>query len=400
MLTSTKFALALGTALLALATGDAVRAQNGPGPGPNGPGPGCNIIPGAANIGTNVPLSEFPPFDVTETTPSLVGSVQLIRAARIDMERGTITLPLYRSTVQTPDGNFTQWFIVTDSSDEADAASRGLNFAEKLSNTGAAAQSASGPLEAVVTQGGLVDFSPQRQLVPGSAAAPFPPRVASPGSVGDDDYSPVLRIGNIFYNAPVVASGERAGMTLSNGQPNYARVHDQVLAIDPVNRTVTMNLIAGWSFGRPVFYMSTETSDPSAAAIEANTFAPRLVRLELGIDDVPRSAVERIFIAANGQGGGCANPQRQGLTAALEDGFRPNNVFGGIPFLAADYSPIWDANVYQWAPAYVGRGQVGLLNEEFRILALARDGVVTGLNGARLGSTGFAIVCAVAARLN
>ena len=172
------------------------------------------------------------------------------------------------------------------------------------------------------------------------------------------------------------------------------------LAIDAVRSTVTLNLINGYSFGRPVFYMSTETSNAAAAAIEGNTFAPRLNNLERGIDDIPRSAVERIFIAVNGQRNGCANPQRQGLSAALEDGFRPNNVFGGIPFLATDYSPIWDAQVYEWAPAYVRQGQVGLLNEEFRILALVTDGVLTGPSGAPFGSAGFVIVCAVAARLN
>lgn len=399
MITNAGLVPALAAAVLTLATCGAAQAQDGPGPGPIGPGPGCNIIPGAQNVGTNVALSEFPSFDATNT-PSLVGMVQLIRAAQLDMERGTITLPLYQATVRTPRGDFTQWYILTDSSDEADARNRGLNFAEKLSNAGAVANDVVAVGDGIIVQGGLVDFRPRRRLEPGSATAPFPPRVAEPGSVGDQDYSPILRVGGIFYNAPVVASGEAAEINYTNGQVNYDRVHDQVLAIDPIRRTVTMNLINGHSFGRPVFYMSTETSDPVAAALEANTYAPRLNNLERGIDDIPRSAVERIFIAINGQRGGCANPQRQGLNAAIEDGFRPNNTFGSIPFLATDYSPIWDANVYQWARPYVRKDQVGLLNEEFRILALARDGVLTGPNGAPFGSAGFVIVCAVAARLN
>jgi hypothetical protein len=45
--------------------------------------------------------------------------------------------------------------------------------------------------------------------------------------------------------------------------------------------------------------------------------------------------------------GACANPQRQGI-AALMDGHRPNNTFGGTPFIASDYSPVWDANIYEW----------------------------------------------------
>jgi hypothetical protein len=55
------------------------------------------------------------------------------------------------------------------------------------------------------------------------------------------------------------------------------------------------------------------------------------------------------FSSPNGpQDGGCANPQRQGLSADLLDGFRPNNVLGGIPTLATDYSPFWDAQLFEW----------------------------------------------------
>ncbi len=73
-------------------------------------------------------------------------------------------------------------------------------------------------------------------------------------------------------------------------------MHDQVVAIDPANRTVTLSLINGYSFGKPVFYISTESSDPTVSAIEGNTFAPRLRRIETGVDDINRSAVERIFM--------------------------------------------------------------------------------------------------------
>jgi hypothetical protein len=111
--------------------------------------------------------------------------------------------------------------------------------------------------------------------------------------------------------------------------------------------------------------------------------------------------VERIFIATNGASeGGCQNPQRQGLGAALLDGHRPNNTFGGIPTTATDYSPVWDANVYEWTEEAIEKGYRGLLTEEFRILKLARDGYITGPGGAPYGSFGPVIVCGVAARLN
>ena len=41
-------------------------------------------------------------------------------------------------------------------------------------------------------------------------------------------------------------------------------MHDEVVAIDPVNMTVTIHLINGFSFGRPVWYMSMDTSIPLA----------------------------------------------------------------------------------------------------------------------------------------
>jgi hypothetical protein len=194
---------------------------------------------------------------------------------------------------------------------------------------------------------------------------------------------------------------EDAYINFPSGNPNYSLVHDQVVAIDPVNRTVTLSLINGYSFSKPVFYISTESSDPTVSAIEGNTFAPRLQRIETGVDDIDRSAVERIFIATNGASdGGCQNPQRQGVGAALLDGHRPNNTFGGVPTTATDYSPVWDANLYEWTDEAIRKGYRGLLTEEFRILKMARDGYITGPNGAPYGSFGPVIVCGVAARLN
>src|SRR6266571_2158239 len=79
----------------------------------------------------------------------------------------------------------------------------------------------------------------------------------------------------IIYDAPVVAAAvDDAFINFPNGNPNYGLVHDQVIAIDPANRTVTLSLINGYSFGKPVFYISTESSDPTVSAIEGNTFAP------------------------------------------------------------------------------------------------------------------------------
>lgn len=140
---------------------------------------------------------------------------------------------------------------------------------------------------------------------------------------------------------------------------------------------------------------------PIVQRVSSVPAAPRLRRIETGLDDISSSAVERIFIATNGvSDGGCQNPQRQGLGAALLDGHRPNNTFGGIPTTAGDYSPVWDANVYEWTDEAIRKGYRGLLTEEFRILRLARDGYITGPGGAPYGSLGLVIICPVAARLN
>ena len=124
-----------------------------------------------------------------------------------------------------------------------------------------------------------------------------------------------------------------------NGNVNYSKVHDQVVAIDPVNMTVTLNLINGFSFGRPVWYISMDASNTLAATIERNTYAPLMDKLLPADDDRFGSPIERIFITTNGTEG-CDNPQRQGLSADLDDGHRPNNTLGGI--LALDYSPAWN----------------------------------------------------------
>ena len=389
---------------------------NGPGPAANGPGPGCNVLPPLASTGTKVDIAQFPPPD-SLTDPELAGPVQLLRSGKFDIPiasltgvdipsgnpRGTITLPLFKGAVNTPSGLKPAWYIILDAGDEAEADRLGVNFSKKLPNAGDAARPATLRADGTfLFESGIVDFSPNRVVVPGDDDRPFPPREAQPGSVGDADYSPLVNVNGIIYDAPIIAAAvEDAVITFPQGNPDYALVHDQVVAIDPAQRTVTLSLINGFSFGKPVFYISTDSSDPTVSAIEGNTFAPRMGRLEVGIDDIARSAVERIFIATNGASeGGCNNPQRQGLSAALLDGHRPNNTFGGIPTIATDYSPVWDANLYEWTEDAIEKGYRGLLTEEFRILKLARDGYITGPNGAPFGSAGPVIVCGVAARLN
>jgi len=384
------------------ATSTDPNTAQGPGGVPLGPGPGCNVFPASASIGTAVPLSYFgpPPSTVNQ---SLVGPVQLLNTGQIDSKTGTITIPLYLGHMK--DGK-NVWYILTDVDDANVAAELGLNFSAKMTFMANAARTANfDQNNDLVFDAGTVDFSPVRNIVPGPPGNEFPPVSFQPGSVGDKNYSPYVQVVNaagVIYNAPIVAFNVNASdIEFPNGNVDYSKVHDEVVAIDPANMTVTLQLINGFSFGRPVWYISMDASIPLAASIEHNTFAPLMAALHLGDDDSFSSPIERIFIATNGaEQGSCANPLRQGLSADLADGFRPNNTLGGIPTLALDYSPAWDANLYEWTQDAISNGYRGQLREEFNILTFVQDGLLTGPGGKPFGSAGFSINCPIVIRLN
>ena len=67
------------------------------------------------------------------------------------------------------------------------------------------------------------------------------------------------------------------------------------------------------------------------------------------------SSPDRSIITANGPTG-VDNPQRQGLNSAVMGEGSPLNVFGGIPTIATDYSPLWDANLGEWTPEAIEMG--------------------------------------------
>jgi len=378
-------------------------SDQGPGPGPIGPGPGCNLLPAPPSVGATVPLTYFGPSP-SETNPSLVGPVQLLKSGTVDATRGTITLPLYLGHMKGSKKNV--WYILTDVDDPNVAAELGLNFSAKLTFASNAARTATLAADGtLVFDKGTVDFSPVRSIVPGPAGAEFPPVSAQPGAVGDADYSPFVQVtnaGGVIYNAPIVAFNVDASqISFPDGNVDYTKVHDEVVAIDPINQTVTINLINGFSFGRPVWYISMDTSIPLGAAIEHNTFAPLMAQLHLGTDDSFSSPIERIFIGTNGpESGGCNNPLRQGLSADLADGHRPNNVLGGIPTIALDYSPAWDAQLFEWTKDAIESGFRGQVREEFQILTFVQDGLITGPGGIPFGSSGFSINCPIAQRLD
>jgi hypothetical protein len=364
-------------------------------------GPEQEVAPPPPSIGADVPLVYFGPTP-SQVDPRLVGPVHLLKAGQVDLQNATVTLPLYKGKLR--DGRLV-WYILTDTDDEANAAALGLNFSSKLTYAGPGARLATLENDATLTfDRGAVDFSPKHSVVPGDAPNYFPPKSFQPGSVGDRDYSPLVRIvnaGNHIYNAPTVAFNVSSDQLnrFCTGNVDHDIVHDKVVKICPRDTTVTLALTVGFSFAHPILYLSTDANDALPAAMEGATYAPRLKNIATGHDDSAFSAVERIFGFVNGPTGQ-DNPQRQGFNSALSDGRGPLNVFGGIPTVATDYSPLWDLNAGEWTKEAIDKGYRSRLIEEFQILGFVERHWVTGPGGGKFGSTGFIINCPIVERLN
>jgi len=363
-----------------------------------------DVTPPSPSVGTNVPASYFGPFP-SQIDRKLVGPVQLLRSGTLDVRKATIEIPLYLGHMT--DGR-NVWYILTDTTDKDNAEALGLNHAAKLhySNVGRATRVARLDKDAgLVFEKGTVDFSPDRKLVPGTGANAFPPSVATPGSVGDAAYTPFVRIENAgghVYNAPVVAFDVTAAQIRAcKGDPNYNLVHDRVARICPDGNgggTVTIKLTPIFSFAKPSLYMSMEASDPVVATLDQATSAPAIGDLPIGRDDSVFSAIERLFVIANGPTGKL-NPQRQGLNSALTDNLPPLNVIGGLPTVALDYSPAWDLNLGFWTADAIAKGYRARVIDEFQLLSLVVGGHITGPNGKPFGSTGIVVNCPIVARL-
>jgi hypothetical protein len=358
-----------------------------------------NSQPAPPSIGADIPLTYFGPSP-SSLDPELVGPKQLLRSGTLDTTAGTITLPLYQGKLK--DGRAV-WYILTDTNDKGNADALGLNYSTKLTYAavGKAIRTATLGKDATLTfKAGAVDFTPEPNVVPGDGENPFPPKTATPGSVGDGDYSPLVKVtnaGGFIYNAPIVAFDVTSDQlnAFCDGDPDYSLVHDKVLKICPQDQTVTLALTPGFSFAKPVLYLSTESSDEGVATLEGATFAPALRNIATGHDDSAFSALERIFVTINGPTGK-GNPQRQGLNSALlGEGRGPLNVLGGIPSVATDYSPLWDINLGEWTQEAIAKGYRSRVTEEFQILGLVQQGWITGPGGSQYGSIGVVVNCPI-----
>jgi hypothetical protein len=238
------------------------------------------------------------------------------------------------------------WYIQTDASDAGVAKARGLDFAPDIANLGSAAIAEAKSSGDGVTFSGAPDFSPARTYV--ASEGGFPPKSATPGGVADAAYSPFVHIAGVagVINAPIVATGDGPFDV-----ERHTNTHDRVIAIDTAKHTVTLVLARGFIDGKPVYYVSTEASDPVASAVERATYVPRLAKAS------PTAEIP-IGVVVNGP---VAAMDAQGLAfltlhTPLADDATPANVGAiGSPFnvlsLVPDtknpyadngYSPLWN----------------------------------------------------------
>jgi len=314
----------------------------------------------------------------------------LTPAAGVDTAAGTVTLPLHQGLV----GRRLVWHIVTESSDRADAERRGVSWAPRLAALAgtSAVQSATEAADGQLRYAAGVDFTPERSVVP-SAGTGFPPANAKPGSVGEAGYSPFVQLANgVVINAPIIGD-ER-------------HVLDRVISLDAARDYVTMRITRGYADTRHAWYISTEASDATVAALEGATWVPSLANAPAAASVATGSARFAIVAFANGATGR-DSPDRQGMQSALLDGLAPLNILEGAPGprgVTTSYSPLWDLHLVMWTPAAIAANQREKLLTLGEVRAFAERGLIVsampgtpnpGIGG--LHAVGVVINCPVVA---
>ncbi len=341
----------------------------------------------------------------SEVNPAFLGPVLLMKSAHIDLEKGTATLPLRKG--QLPNGT-PVWFIITDSTDENISDLQGLAYSPKLAFalTGKATRRARIEKDGTFTfAAGSVDFKPVHGVTPGPANAPFPPKAFQPGSVGDADYTPLTYIENsaksILYNAPVLSQASEAELNaMCAGKVDYTKVHDKVAAICPRDGTVTVKMTLGFTFDKPIFYLSTEANDPLVASLEGATYSTAMKDMPFALEDAaPGESAERIVVVVNGPTGK-DNPHRQGLVSALSGEGGPLNVLGGIPTINLDYSPMWRLFPAVWTDEAIQKGYRYRITSALQMAEMAHRGYIKSLDGGDFRAVGFIVNCPVVYRIN
>jgi hypothetical protein len=281
----------------------------------------------------------------------------------------SVTLPLFRGL--SPQGKDV-FYIITEASDFDVARRMGVNYAPKLAEAIGSSGVQNVTLEdGIIKFAGGVDFSPKYKLVAGDPPGYFPPKVANPGGIADDQWSSIVVLpGGLVLNAQIVQ--------------NDSGRHDRVKSIDTQGRMVTLSILDGVQGGKQYFYhLVTDASAAVPAVLEKGVVAPKLAKIPQFGESLPgeKSALLGFSPVLNGRtdkGSG----EDQGFSTALANGVDPINVFPIGPdndnrSPKNNYSPLWDAHVSMWTQAAIVAGKVHRIHSMDEQKSLIREDLLT-----------------------
>jgi hypothetical protein len=311
-------------------------------------------------------------------SPASASSRTVFINSAVEAAGDLVSLPLHRGTSK---GEWV-YYVILDTSSGSMADALGVNRSQKLANAAntQAVQKVSVGANGVIDFPGTVDFTPAR-TVTGTLGSGFPPvDPTRPGAVADAQYSPLIQLPDgTIVNAPQLAN--------SSGRA------DKVVSIDLMHMRVTYKETNGFQGGRAVKYVSTDASDPVAAALEDVTYVERLNNAPRLDDDSTGSSRTSLAAFVNGQAG-AFNPNRQGLNSAIRDGLDPLNVLRWNPSQGR-YSPLWDVHLARWSDAAVKAGINTRQSDWGAVKGLADHGLVTAPDGTAFAASGFIVNCPI-----
>src|SRR4051794_31128274 len=218
------------------------------------------------------------------------GGTQVIPSAHENGDN-TVDLPLHHGTSRGRD----VWFVVLDANTSNAAQAWGANRSNKLANAAGtpAVQRVTVARDGTIDFPANVDFDREHVV---SAPHGFPPDDFAPGAVGEQGYSPLIQLPDgTILNAPQIAVG--------NGPDDNAHMADKVVSLDRAHGTVRYKETDGFPRGNPVKYVSTDATDPLAAALEDATLAPALNAAPFAGGDGTDSARASLAAFVNGATG-------------------------------------------------------------------------------------------------
>jgi hypothetical protein len=302
----------------------------------------------------------------------------LLKSAVENADFTEVTLPIFEGRRNGEP----VWFVVTESSDRADAEKRGVHWSPKMANgKGTLAVQKVAMIDGYVHFLGSVDFAPERIVTP--SATGFPPQEAKPGAIGEPLYTPLIELPNgVVLNAPQIR--------------NASGHHDRLISIDLKKRTATFRMTDGFFEGRRVHYTSFNASDPAVAAIEAANYTPNLKALPNKGSNAPSSALTGLAPIVNGPIGKM-NPARQGLSSALLGEGDPLNIVQEIPAgdRAQAYSPMWDVYASVWAQVPMPVKSAMVQTDFNAVAKLGLGGQISGPDGKPWGPIGIVVNCPI-----